>query len=70
MSNKIIKISKHSIKFANNGKIEKIDQFIKDYNEIVWWFVDYYWTTPVRWGDSVMDIQNNKLSVPLSLIHI
>ena len=64
MGNKIIKTSQHSIKFANSGKLEMLYQFIDDYNEMVWWFVNYFWTTPVKWGDSVMDIQRNKLSVP------
>jgi transposase len=61
----IIKISKHSTKFANYGKQVNLSAFLTDYNDAKWWFVDYLWKTPVYWGDNkILDIKNNQFDVP------
>jgi hypothetical protein len=61
----IIKISKHSTKFANIGKQVNLSAFLTDYNDAKWWFVDYLWNNPTYWGDNkILDIKNTQFDVP------
>ena len=61
---KIIKASGHATKFANIGKQEMAIEFINDFNDAVWWLVDYLWNTRIQWGNHVLDIKNNQFDVP------
>ena len=64
----IIKISQHSLDYSNSGKESDVQRFLNEYNETVWWFVDYLWDNKIEYlvGGKlrVMDIRNNKLNVP------
>jgi hypothetical protein len=74
--NIIIKSSKHNLKFANIGKQNDIHSFLKEYNDAVWWFIDYFWDNKISYishGKTyTLDIKNNKLFVPkfISLVGI
>ena len=70
---KIIKSSQHNIKFANKGKQLILNEFLTEYNRVLWWFVDYLWENKIIWGNNkVLDIKNNKFNVPnfISTINI
>lgn len=70
---KIIKSSQHTIKFANIGKQLILNEFLTEYNRVLWWFVDYLWENKIIWGNNkVLDIKNNKFNVPnfISTINI
>lgn len=70
---KIIKSSQHTIKFANIGKQLILNEFLAEYDRVLWWFVDYLWENKIIWGNNkVLDIKNNKFNVPnfISTINI
>lgn len=60
----MIKTSKHSIKFANAGKKQKLAEFLTIYNSALSFYIDYFWNNKIVWGKSVLDVKNNKLDVP------
>jgi hypothetical protein len=55
----------HSIKEANINKKDRLHSFIKEYDRIKWWFVDYLWNTKISWAPGrVLDITNCKFDCP------
>jgi len=72
----IIKSTTHSIKFANIGKQHNLFSFLTDYNNAVWFYVDYLWHNPIHWTLSskntnttsdihkVFDLSKNKYDLP------
>ena len=57
---KIIRSSKHSIKFATKHKLNLFDEFLKEYQKVVNLFIDIFWENP----------PNNKFEINKSIIDL
>jgi transposase len=46
---KIIRTSKHTIKYSNTNKLNKLSDFISEYANAVKLYVDYFWNNDIHW---------------------
>ena len=63
------KSSRHTIKYANQGKQGMLREFLKDYNSSVDFYVDYIWNNVIQWKDKnnnlhTFDIKNDEYDLP------
>jgi len=65
---KFVRTSKHTTKFANSGKIIKLDELITEYRRVASIFIDYLWNNKYIWIDKdkvehILDIQYIKYDI-------
>jgi len=66
----MIRTSKHSIKFANLGKIKNLQEFIYESRRVMSLYLDYFWENSVEWKSTDkqksyrMDIKNELFDHP------
>ena len=58
----MIKTSKHSIKFSNTEKINKINDFINQYQIATQFYINILWNRKFIVNDIISNIQNNQLA--------
>lgn len=59
------KSSKHTVKFANVGKLDDLRTFIVEYNSALKHFIDYFWNTRIEWSSNrILDVQNGEFDAP------
>lgn len=61
---KIIRTSKHCIKFANKEKRNSLCSFVAQCRKVISQYVDYLWMNPYSFKTKTLDIQNEKYDVP------
>jgi len=72
----MIRASKHTIRFANQNKLNNYHQFLQEYRRVAALYLDYLWVTPISYttknGIKTLDIKNNLFNVPqfISTINI
>ena len=60
----MIKSSKHTIKFSNKNKINKLNDFLLEYNFIANKLIDYIWSNKIEHKYGTLDIKNKIYNVP------
>ena len=59
-----IRMTSHSVRFANTGKKSILAEFRKEYANVVRWTVDYLWNNSFDFGGRTLSIAEGKLDVP------
>jgi hypothetical protein len=66
--NKMVRSSKHSLRFINAEKLNKYSEFISEYRRVAYLYLDYLWNNGWNWKSKdkqfVLDIINDKLDHP------
>lgn len=52
----MIRSSKHTIKFANDGKKVLLSEFVDCYKSALEFYVSYLWKTRIEHGDYLLDV--------------
>ena len=64
----MIRSTKHSIKYTNKNKLNKLFNFIDEYRQAAQLYLDYLWDNPyafkIKDKSYIFDIQHNHLTVP------
>lgn len=60
----MIKISRHTVKFANKSKRDNLNSFLKEYRRVAALILDHLWFNTYHWNNKVLDIKNNKYDCP------
>lgn len=70
----MIRTTKHSIKFCNNGKVEKLNIFLDECLRVAQVYLDYLWDNKISWfiknKSYTMDIQRDLLEHPSMLSNV
>lgn len=60
----IIRSSKHSVKFANKGKLEWLSSFVDEYKKALVFYISYLWNNRLVYGDYVFDVSQGFYQCP------
>ena len=63
----MIRSSKHTLRYANTGKIERLDDLIREYRIAVQQCIDFIWSHQFEQNDRIFNIQTDQLDLPLYL---
>ena len=63
----MIRSSKATIKFANDGKLEELREFINEYRRVATLLVDHYWNHGLKFDGFELDVKNEILNFPSML---
>ena len=60
----ITRSSKHSVKFANKGKLEQLSSFVDEYKNALVFYISYLWNNRLGYGDYVLDVSQGLYECP------
>lgn len=60
----ITRSSKHSVKFANKGKLEQLSSFVDEYKKALGFYISYLWNNRLEYGDYVLDVSQGFYECP------
>ena len=65
---RIIRTSRHSLKFTNPGKKQSLHAFLEEYRTAVQRYIDFLWNNRIEWKENrILDVQNDFLDCPRML---
>ena len=65
---RIIRTSRHSLKFTNPGKKQFLHAFLEEYRTAVQRYIDFLWNNRIEWKENrILDVQNDFLDCPRML---
>lgn len=60
----MIRCSKHTLKFANSGKLKILSEFVDLYKQALVFYIDYMWNNRIGSGEYILDISKGLYNCP------